>query len=221
MMMMIPVMTSCHSVGEVEHAEPVRQERQDEHAERHAEERADAAGQADAAEDHRGHHLELEAEAGEMHGRAEARGEQDAGDGGEQRADDEADEFHPPNAVAGKPRHLGVAADGIDLPPERPVAHHIHEGDEEDEGDDRRIGHDAEELLVAEREEAVEPDIVGDRRLAGVEIDAAAEDEEDAERHDQRVDADIGREVAVDERRRRGRAAARRRCRAPTSRCCS
>ena len=60
-------MTSCHSVGKAEHAEPVGQERQDQHAERHAEQAADAAGEADAAEHHRGDHLELEAEAGDVH----------------------------------------------------------------------------------------------------------------------------------------------------------
>src|SRR5579871_2703470 len=68
---------------QVEHAQAVRQELQDEDAEGHAEERADAAGEADAAEHHRRHHLELEVQPSEMHGRAEPRGEQDAGHGGE------------------------------------------------------------------------------------------------------------------------------------------
>ena len=131
--------------------------------------------------------------------RAEARRQQDAGDAGEQRADDEGDELGAADVVAGKPRHLGIAADGIELPAERAMAHEVDEGDEEDERDERRVGHRAEQAPVADLVEALEHQVVGDRLLAGVDVDAAADDEEAAERHDQRVDADIGGEVAVDD----------------------
>ena len=79
-MMIMPVMTSCHSVGEAQPAQAVGQELQDQHAERHAEQAADAAGQADAAEHRRGDHLELEVEAGRVLRRADAGGQDDAGD---------------------------------------------------------------------------------------------------------------------------------------------
>src|SRR4051794_5839427 len=77
-----------------QHAQAVGQERQDQHAERHAEQAADAAGQADAAEHDCGHDLELEAEAGDVDGRAEAGGQHDAGDRRKQRTDDKAGELH-------------------------------------------------------------------------------------------------------------------------------
>src|SRR6516164_11137768 len=191
---------------QVEHAKAVRQKLQDEDAERHAEKRADPAGQADAAQHHRGNHLELETEAGEVHRRAEARGEENAGDRGKERADDEAGELDPADAIAGEARHFGIAADRIHLPPEGPVAHYVHEGEEEHEGDHRGIGDDAEvaepvdwlrqnvqvdgellELMVAERKKAVEASVVGDRHLAGVKIDAATKDEQRAEGDDERV----------------------------------
>ena len=49
--------------------------------------------------------------------------------------------FVAAHVVAGKPRHLGVAADRIELPAERAMAHHVDEGDEEHERDQRRVGH--------------------------------------------------------------------------------
>ena len=110
-----------------EHAEAVGQERQDQDAERHAEQAADPAGQADPAEHDCRDDLELEAETGDMNRRAEARGKHDAGDGREQRADDEAGEFHALDVVAGETRDFGIAADGIDLAAERAVAHQIGE----------------------------------------------------------------------------------------------
>ena len=67
---------------------------------------------------------------------------------GQQRADDEADELDAAHVVAGKPRHFRIAADGIDLPPERPVTHHVGEGGEQDDRDHCRIRDDAEQAAV-------------------------------------------------------------------------
>ena len=72
-MMIMPVMTSCHSVA-VQPAQAVGQELQDQHAERHAGQAADAAGEADAAEHGRGDDLELEIQSRRMLRRADARG---------------------------------------------------------------------------------------------------------------------------------------------------
>ena len=77
-------------------------------------------------------------------------GKQDARDAGQQRADDEGYELGAAHVVAGKPRHLGIAADRIELPPERAMAHEVDERNEQDERDERRVGHDAEQAAVAD-----------------------------------------------------------------------
>ena len=117
--------------------------------------------------------------------------------GRQQRADQEADELYAAHIISRQPRHFLIAADGIDLPPERPMAHHVGEGEEQDQCDHRRDRDGVEQPTVRQIDEVVEHDVVGDRPLAGVEVNAAAHDEHGAERDDKRIDADIGRKVAV------------------------
>src|SRR6218665_2855069 len=105
----------------------------------------------------------------------------------------------PPHIVTGKARNFRIAANGIDLPPERTMAHHVGEERKQNDGDHGRIGNDAEQPSIGQRDEAVQRGIVGDGALAGVEVDAPAHDEHHAQRDNQRVDAGIGGEPAVDD----------------------
>ena len=79
------------------------------------------------------------------------------------------------------------------------MAHEVNEGNEKDERNKRWVGHSAEQASIADLIEALEHQVVGNRLLSGVDVNAATDDEEAAERHDQRIDADICREVSIDD----------------------
>ncbi len=69
--------------------------------------------------------------------RLEPRGEDDPADAGHDPGDREHEDPHARDVDAGAPRGLGVAADGVDVAPERRALREERQSDEEDEHEER------------------------------------------------------------------------------------
>src|SRR6185436_16843881 len=125
----------------------------------------------DAAEYGCGHNLKLEVQPGRVLRGADTGGKDDAGDGRQQRADDEANELDAAHVVTRQAGYLGVATNGIDLPAKRAVVHDIAKDNQENDGNDGRIGQDVEQATIGKGNEAVECRIIGDGPLSRIKID--------------------------------------------------
>src|SRR3954452_12926030 len=176
--------------------EPVLQHGRDEDAEDGPEHGPDAAEQARPADDDRRDRVEVVGVVAAERRRREARERHEPGQA-RQRARQRVDLHEVTvDADAGAPRRLLVGADRVRVAPEARPGQQDAEDERDGERDDHQVGHLVEQPPAADRRDELE------RHVALV--DAAGDEQRRAERHperaerdDQRRDARLGDEEAV------------------------
>ena len=181
---------------DIEEVHRVLNDAHDEHARDDEGHAADAAGERDAAEHTGGDHVEFEAHGGVGLAARQTGSEDDAREGGHHALGGENDDFDAVHGDPGQVGSLGVAADGERVAAKDGALQNKAEDEEAPEGNPDRSD-DAEEARVAELEEVLVDD--ADGFVVGDDQAEAAHDLHGGERGDERVDAEFGDDVAVDE----------------------